>query len=72
MMAQEGPRHAPVLAVLDDAAHPSRDGAHLLALVPERDVGVRGLTTDVPRVRLAADEGYAAVVAALRRVRTDP
>lgn len=68
MMALETHRHAPVLAVLEDAAHPSREGAHLLALVPERDVGVRGLTTDVPRVRQAVQEGYAAVTSALRRV----
>ena len=72
MMAQEGHRHAPVLAMLDDAAHPSREDAHLLAIVPEQDVGVRGLTTDVPRVRRAAQEGYAAVTAALRRVRAEP
>jgi hypothetical protein len=31
-------------------------------------VGVRGLTTDVLRVRQAAQEGYAAVTAALLRV----
>ncbi len=68
-MAQEGRRHAPVLAVLDDAAHPSRDGAHLLALFPERDEGVRGLTTDVARVERAAQAGYSAVVTALARVR---
>jgi predicted patatin/cPLA2 family phospholipase len=67
-MAQEGQRHAPVLAVLDDAAHPSRDGAHLLALLPERDEGVRGLTTDAARVERAAQAGYAAVVTALARV----
>jgi predicted patatin/cPLA2 family phospholipase len=72
MMAQEGHRHAPVLAILDDAAHPSREDAHLLAIVPERDVGVRGLTTDVPRVQRAAQEGYAAVTAALHRVRAEP
>jgi hypothetical protein len=68
-MAQESRRHAPVLAVLHDAAHPSRGGAHLQALFPERDEGVRGLTTDVARVERAARAGYAAVVAALARVR---
>lgn len=68
-MAQESRRHAPVLAVLDDAAHPSRDGVHLLALLPERDEGVRGLTTDVARVERAAQSGYAAVGTALARVR---
>jgi predicted patatin/cPLA2 family phospholipase len=67
-MAQETRRHAPALAVLDDASHPSRGGAHLLALVPERDEGVRGLTTDVARVERAAHTGYAAVVSALARV----
>lgn len=44
----------------------------VLAIVPERDVCVRGLTTDVPRVRRAAQEGYAAVTAALCRVRSEP
>jgi predicted patatin/cPLA2 family phospholipase len=68
-MAQEARRHAPVLAVLGDAAHPSRDGVHLLALLPERDEGIRGLTTDAARVERAAQAGYAAVVAALARVR---
>jgi predicted patatin/cPLA2 family phospholipase len=68
-MAQESRRHAPVLAVLGDAAHPSRDGVHLLALLPERDEGVRGLTTDVARVERAARTGYTAVVDALARVR---
>ena len=68
-MAQETRRHAPVLAVLDDAAHPARDGAHLLALLPERDEGVRGLTTDAARVERAARTGYDAVIAALARVR---
>jgi predicted patatin/cPLA2 family phospholipase len=72
MMAQEGHRHAPVLALLDDAGHPSRDGAHLLALAPERDVGVRGLTTDAVRVERAAQVGYGAVVTALRRADADP
>ncbi|MHA6617638.1 patatin-like phospholipase family protein [Pseudonocardia sp. DLS-67] len=69
-MAQESRRHAPVLAVLDDAAHASRGGAHLLALLPERDEGVRGLTTDVARVERAARSGYAAVGIALARVRS--
>jgi predicted patatin/cPLA2 family phospholipase len=68
-MAQESHRHAPVLALLADAAHPSRGDAHLLALVPGRDEGVRGLTTDRARVERAARTGYAAVVDALQRVR---
>jgi hypothetical protein len=67
-MAQESRRHAPVLSVLEDAAHPTRDGVHLLALLPERDEGVRGLTTDVARVERAARAGYVAVRAALARV----
>lgn len=67
-MAQDVHRHAPVLAVLDDAGHPSRGGAHLLALAPHADAGVRGLTTDVPRVERAAATGHAAVTAALARV----
>ncbi|WP_219412822.1 patatin-like phospholipase family protein [Pseudonocardia nigra] len=71
MMAQETHRHGPVLAVLDDAAHPSRDGAHLLALMPAQDVGVRGLTTDATRVERAALAGYATAAAALLRVQDD-
>jgi predicted patatin/cPLA2 family phospholipase len=67
-MTQGDHRHAPALAVLDDAAHPSRDGAHLLAMVPGRDEGVQGLTTDPTRVERAARTGYAAVVDALQRV----
>lgn len=67
-MAQESRRHAPVLSVLEDAAHPTRYGVHLLALLPERDEGVRGLTTDVARVERAAQAGYVAVRAALARV----
>jgi len=68
-MAQETRRHAPVLAVLDDAAHPSRHRVHLLALLPERDEGVRGLATDVARIECAAQAGYAALVAVLGRLR---
>jgi predicted patatin/cPLA2 family phospholipase len=71
MIAQESNRHGPALAVLDDAAHPSRGGAHLLALVPEQDLGVRGLTIDVARVERAARAGYWTVVSALRRVQPD-
>jgi predicted patatin/cPLA2 family phospholipase len=70
MIAQESNRHGPALAVLDDAAHPSRNGAHLLALMPEQDLGVRGLTIDVPRVTQAAAAGYATVTSALCRVRS--
>lgn len=69
MIAQETNRHGPVLAVLDDAAHPSRAGAHLLAVFPERDLGVRGLTTDPALVYSAARAGHAAVTAALARAR---
>ncbi len=67
-IAQESSRHGPVLTVLDDAAHPSRGGAHLLALVPGRDVGIQGLTIDVGRVELATRVGYETLAAALRRV----
>jgi predicted patatin/cPLA2 family phospholipase len=69
LIAQESRRHGPALAVLDDAAHPSRGDAHLLALTPEHDLGVHGLTIDVPRVAGATAAGYAAVAAALARIR---
>ena len=67
-MAQESLRLRPEMAVLDDASHPSRVGMHVLAITPEQDAGVRGLTTDPVRVRLAAQSGYASMVSALRRV----
>lgn len=69
-IAQEGHRIGPVLAVLDDAAHPSREGRHLLALSPAGDAGVKGLTIDVARVYRASRIGYATVEAALERVST--
>ncbi len=50
-------RHAPVLAVLDDAAHPSRDGAHLLALAPgarRRASAVSPSTSAARRARAAS------------------
>lgn len=68
MIAEEGRRHAPALAVLHDAAHPSRGSAHLLAVAPGRDLGVHGLTTDAARVERAARTGYRALAAALERV----
>ncbi|HXV94881.1 MAG TPA: patatin family protein [Pseudonocardia sp.] len=65
-ITQDVARHAPVLAVLDDAAHPDRGGAHLRLVAPARNLGVRGLTTDVPLVTRAAEVGYETLVAALR------
>ena len=67
-IAQESHRIGPALAVLDDAAHPTRDGRHLLALTPGEDAGVRGLTIDAARVHRATRIGYATVEAALARV----
>ena len=69
LITQESRRHGPALAVLDDAAHPSRGDAHLLALTPEHDLDVHGLTIDVPRVAGASAAGYATVAAALARMR---
>ena len=66
-MAQESRRHGEVLALLDDAAHPSRAGAHVLALAPQDGLGVHGLMTDPARVTQATERGYAAVTDALRR-----
>ncbi|GAA2549862.1 patatin-like phospholipase family protein [Pseudonocardia hydrocarbonoxydans] len=71
-MAQESARHGPSMTVLDDAAHPSRTGAHLLAVLPGHDVGVRGLTIDPARVERAARVGYAALQEALERVDPTP
>jgi hypothetical protein len=67
-IAQQQHRHAAAVAVLDDAAHPSRGGAHLLPVVPDTDAGVRGLTTDKVRVEQAARIGYRSLAAAVRRV----
>jgi predicted patatin/cPLA2 family phospholipase len=66
-MAQQQHRHAAAVAVLDDAAHPSRLGVHLLPVVPDTDVGVRGLTTDAARVEQAARVGYRSLTAAVTR-----
>lgn len=71
-MAQESARHGPSMTVLDDAAHPSRTGAHLLAVLPTHDVGVRGLTIDPARVERAARIGYAALESALERADPSP
>jgi predicted patatin/cPLA2 family phospholipase len=67
-IAEQHHRHAAVVEVLDDAAHPSRDGAHLLPVIPHADAGVRGLTTDRVRVERAARIGYRSLAAAVRRV----
>lgn len=64
-MTQDVRRHAPVLAVLDDAAHPARGSRHLLAVTPGEDLGVRGLTTDPALVRQATRVGYASMAALL-------
>lgn len=66
MIAQESRRLGPVLAMLDDAGHPARGDAHLLAVAPAAGV-VRGLTTDVERVERAARIGYAAMMTAVTR-----
>ncbi|NMI00965.1 patatin-like phospholipase family protein [Pseudonocardia acidicola] len=67
-MTQDVRRHADSLALLSDAAHPDRGGAHLLAITPARTSGVRGLTVDVERVEAASQLGHEAAVAALRAV----
>lgn len=60
-MAQDASRHGECLPLLTDAAHPDREGAHLLTLTPHSSAGVRGLTTDRTRVRAAARIGYETV-----------
>ncbi|WP_214406264.1 patatin-like phospholipase family protein [Pseudonocardia lacus] len=66
-IAQQQHRHAAAVALIDDAAHPTRRGAHLLPVVPDTDAGVRGLTTDRARVEHAARIGYRSLTAALTR-----
>jgi predicted patatin/cPLA2 family phospholipase len=65
-IAQQEYRHAAAMALLADAAHPSRAGMHLLPVLPGVDAGVRGLTTDKVRVEAAARIGYRAMTALLR------
>ncbi len=64
-IAQESQRLRPELEVMDNADHPSRLGKFLMAVTPERDAGVRGLTTDSARVQQAAALGHAALTAAI-------
>ena len=66
-IAQEGRRLVPAMAVLHDAAHPSREGRHLQAIVPGTDAGVAGLTIDPARVRTATRIGYSEMTAAIER-----
>lgn len=65
-MTQDVARHGESLALITDAAHPDRSGAHLLTITPPRSAGVRGLTTDPDRVRRAARIGHEAARSALR------
>ncbi len=70
-MTQDVRRHADSLALLADAAHPDRGGAHLYAITPAHSSGVRGLTIDVDRVERAQQLGYAAARDALRALDGD-
>jgi predicted patatin/cPLA2 family phospholipase len=49
------------LSIVEDAAHPRRGTAKLLALRPSASCGIGALTTDERRLRLAADTGTATV-----------
>ena len=69
-MAQEARRHGEVVALLTDARHAQRAGAHVLAITPPHGLGGRGLTTDVQRVKEATECGYATLQAALDRALT--
>lgn len=60
-MTQDVARHGESLALITDAAHPGRAGAHLLTIAPSHSAGVRGLTTDPERVREATRIGRDAV-----------
>lgn len=72
MMTQDVARHGESLRLVTDAAHPGRAGAHLLTITPSRSAGVRGLTTDRERVKLAADYGREAVTVAIGDPEPDP
>lgn len=67
-MTQDVRRHAPVLAMLEDAAHPARGSTHLLAVTPCEDLGLRGLTTDAALVERATTVGYGSMAAMLERL----
>ncbi|MCW0215761.1 MAG: patatin-like phospholipase family protein [Pseudonocardia sp.] len=64
-MTQDVRRYAETLTLLSDAAHPHRDGVHVYPITPLSSAGVRGLTTDVPRVERASALGYEAAREAL-------
>lgn len=64
-MTQDVARHGESLALITDAAHPDRSGAHLLTITPPTSAGVRGLTTDPDRVRHATRIGHEAARSAL-------
>jgi predicted patatin/cPLA2 family phospholipase len=61
-------RHVQMLAMLDDAAHPSRDGAHLLAVAPAQDLRLGGLSVDRALVERATEVGHATLTAMIRRI----
>lgn len=65
-MTQDVARHGESIALVTDAAHPGRCGAHLMTVTPSHSAGVRGLTTDPERVREATRIGHEAAVSALR------
>ena len=56
--------HAETVAVFEDAAHPLRRMARLLAVRPLVSYRISGLTSDPDRLRRAADTGTAAIHAA--------
>jgi predicted acylesterase/phospholipase RssA len=68
-MADETRRHQPLLGLLDDPGHPDRHGVYLATIAPEHGLGIRGLTTDVPRIAQANQTGYTAMWTALAAAR---
>ncbi|HEY3611392.1 MAG TPA: patatin-like phospholipase family protein [Pseudonocardiaceae bacterium] len=63
-LRRRGPLRAETVAVFDDAAHPLRRGARLLAVRPPVSHRISALTSDPDRLRRAADTGTAAIHAA--------
>lgn len=65
-MADERRRIGPALSMLRERDHPRRNGAQVFTVWPTEDVGIKGLTTQAPRVRRAAQAGYDALRSVLR------
>lgn len=67
-MASGARHYSTNLELVTEAGHPDRGKAHLLAITPSESSGLNGLTTDVPKVKQAADLGHSSAAATLDAV----